>query len=144
LAPIDEKLLEVRQHTGAGYRPLVDFQSWRVAILNYAEDLRLENIGRLQRHDETDEVFVLLRGKCILFVGEGAEAITAVHAQPLEPGKLYNVKRGVWHHHTLSPDAMVLVVENRDTTYGNSPFRDLAPHHRAEMGRLVEILWGKG
>ncbi|MBU0480791.1 MAG: hypothetical protein KKG47_06800 [Proteobacteria bacterium] len=137
---ISEELLEVRQHNGPGYRPLVDFESWRVAVLNYAEDLRPENITRMQRHNETDEVFVLLKGSAILFVGEGDEEVTGIHAQPLEPHKLYNVKRAVWHHHTLSEDAMVLVVENRDTTYDNSPFRDLSTLQRAELLRLVEAL----
>lgn len=138
---IGEQLLDVREHTGSGYRPLVDFENWRVAVLNFAEELRIEKITRMQRHNETDEVFVLLRGRCILFVGEGGETVTAVHARDLEPHKLYNVKKGVWHHHTLSEDAMVLVVENRDTTYDNSPFRDLNAVQQEEMRELTGRLW---
>lgn len=137
MAAIDEKLLEVRQHPGPGYLPLVDFESWRVAILNFAEELRLENISRLQRHNDTDEVFVLLQGSCILFVGEGEETVARIHAQLLAPGKIYNVRRAVWHHHTLSTDAMVLVVENRDTTYDNSPFCDLTNEQQEEIRRLA-------
>ena len=30
---IPESLLEVREHSTAGYRPVVDYQNWRVAIL---------------------------------------------------------------------------------------------------------------
>lgn len=138
MTAINKKLLEVREHTAPGYRPLVDFETWRVAVLNYAEELRPEKISRLQRHNETDEVFVLLRGSCILFVAEGDETVTRIHAQPLAPGKIYNVKRGVWHHHTLSPEAMVLVVENRETTYDNSPFCDLSPAQQQEIRRLAE------
>jgi hypothetical protein len=138
---IDEGLLEVRQHNEPGYLPMVDFESWRVAVLNFADNLRLENITSMQRHNETDEVFVLLKGRAILFVGEGDEQVTHIHAQPLEPHKIYNVKRAGWHHHTLSEDAMVLVVENRDTTYDNSPFYDLSRTQQEDIRDLTSELW---
>lgn len=137
-----EHLLEVWEHTGPGYKPLVDFETWRVAVLNFATDLRVENITRMQRHNETDEVFVLLHGRCVLFIGEGEETVTTIHGLNLEPGKLYNVRKGVWHHHTLSEEAMVLVVENFDTTYGNSPFRDLSGAQQEEIQELTRKLWG--
>lgn len=140
MSPLNEQLLEIREHLGPGYQPQVDFAAWRVAILNFAEDLRVENITRLQRHNETDEVFVLLKGNCILFVGEGDKTITAIHARKLQPRKLYNVRQGVWHHHTLSEDAMVLVVENRDTTYDNSPFCALTGAQQEEIRRLTEVI----
>jgi hypothetical protein len=138
---ISEQLLEVRDHAGAGYQPLVDFAAWRVAVLNFADELRVENLTRMQRHLETDEVFVLLKGRCVLFVGEGEETVTAIHARDLEPHRLYNVKRAVWHHHTLSEDAMVLVVENRDTTYDNSPFCALTGPQQEKIRGLTRQLW---
>jgi ureidoglycolate hydrolase len=137
-------LLEQHSHEVEGYRPLVDFESWRVAILNYSPDLLPERITRLQRHNETDEVFVLLQGRCILFVGEGDEAnIHRIYAADLNPGQIYNVKRAVWHSHTLSHDAKVLVVENRDTTYDNSPFLALQPQQCQEILRLTQSLWSE-
>jgi ureidoglycolate hydrolase len=138
---IDERLLEVRQHNEPGYLPMVDFEGWRVAVLNFAENLRMENITSMQRHNETDEVFVLLKGRAILFVGQGDEQVTRIHAQPLESYKIYNVKRAVWHHHTLNEDAMVLVVENRDTTYDNSPFCDLSKAQQEKIRELTNTLW---
>ena len=138
------QFLEVREHLGSGYQPLVDFATWRVAILNFAGDLRVENITRMQRHNETDEVFVLLKGRCILFIGEGEETVTTLHAVELKPQKLYNVRKAVWHHHTLSEDAMVLVVENFDTTYDNSPFRDLSDRQQEELREFTRKLWPSG
>ncbi|MCL2340165.1 MAG: hypothetical protein FWC49_00480, partial [Proteobacteria bacterium] len=119
---MDHELLEIKEYNGEGYQPQVDFGGWRVAVLNYSADLLPERLTRMQRHNETDEVFVLLAGRCILFIGEGREAVTRIHAEDLRPGLVYNVRQAVWHTHTLSPDAKVLVVENRDTTYDNSPF----------------------
>ena len=136
---IPEKLLEVREHTTEGYRPLVDFSAWRVAVLNYSPELRPENITAMQRHNETDEVFVLLRGRCLLYIGAGESAVTQVYAEDMAPLKVYNVRKGVWHHHALSEDAMVLVVENRDTTYDNSPFCQLTEAQRREVVALSRM-----
>ncbi len=139
--PINVSLLEVSEYTGAGYRPLVDFGAWRVAILRYGADMLPENIERMQRHDQTDEVFVLLAGHAILFLGEGADQVTAIHAVNLEPLKLYNVKRSAWHNHTLSKDACVLIVENRDTVAENSPQVALTPAQRQRLVELTHSLW---
>lgn len=137
---IPENLLDVHTHSDEGYRPLVDFGAWRVAVLNYSEDLRPENIDSLQRHNATDEVFVLLRGRCLLFVGEGDdESISTLYAQTMTPLTVYNVKKAVWHTHTLSPDAMVLVVENRDTTYDNSPFCPLTTVQQTTLCELAAM-----
>ncbi|MDO8752546.1 MAG: hypothetical protein Q7J80_01525, partial [Anaerolineales bacterium] len=48
------------------------------------------------------------------------------HALDMELYKLYNVKKGVWHSHTFSEDARVLIVENRDAVVENSPFAPLS------------------
>ena len=120
--PISESLLEISDYTGIGYMPLVDFAGWRVAMLRYIDELLPDQIDYVSRHLETDEVFVLLSGQCILFLGEGTDtAVETIQAEDLQPLKLYNVKRGVWHTHTLSEDATVLVIENCDTTDDNSP-----------------------
>lgn len=49
----------------------------------------------MQKHDETDKIFVLLKGRCILFISEGEEEITEIYAENLEPLKIYNVKQSV-------------------------------------------------
>jgi ureidoglycolate hydrolase len=120
---------------------LVDYQAWRVALMNYTPDLTPDKINRMQKHTETDEVFVLMTGRCILFIGEGLEAVTKVHAVDMEPYKLYNVKRGVWHSHTFSKDARVLIVENRDTVVENSPFVGLSGEQCKEVVELTKTLW---
>ena len=74
---IPERLLLVGEHRGEGYRPVVDYANWRVAVLNFSERLLPDNIHELQRHNETDEVFVLLRGRCLLFLGDAQWAMVS-------------------------------------------------------------------
>jgi ureidoglycolate hydrolase len=134
---IDERLLEIKEYTGEGYKPVIDYEAWRVAILNYCEELLPENITKMQKHDESDEVFVVLKGEFILYIGEGKEKIENIYAQRLEPLKMYNVKKGVWHTHTLSKDAMVLIVENKNTDLTNSPEINLTSEQRSKLKIVI-------
>jgi len=141
MSNIPVSLLEVREHNEPNYKPLIDYQSWRVALMNYTSELVPEKINRMQKHTETDEVFMLLAGRCILFLGEGGNTVTQVHAADMQPFQLYNVKRGAWHSHTFSEDAKVLIVENRDTIEANSPFVSLTPAHRRQIIEMTHQLW---
>jgi hypothetical protein len=140
---VDESLIEVAEYRGEGYLPLIDYQTWRVAILRYIDELLPNRIDKMQRHDETDEVFVLLAGRCILFLGAGGDEITHIYAQDMRPLKLYNIKKGCWHTHTLSEDATVLIVENRDTGLHNSPELMLTDQQRARLVDLTGHAWRK-
>ena len=133
---ISEKLLDVREYKEEGYSTVTDYDGWRVAVLNYCDELLPCNISKMQRHDETDEVFVLLKGEFVLYIGEGEGEIEKIHAVKLEPNKIYNVKRGVWHTHTLSRNASVLIVENRNTDISNSPEIKLNENQRELLMRL--------
>lgn len=125
---MNEQLLEVWAHEATDYKALVYYEGWRVAILNYADKFLRENTTFLERHDLTDEVFVLLNGACALYIGSGGDAdageITLV---PMEQGKLYNVKKGVWHNLTCTPGTALLIVENADTSPCNSPKLPVTP-----------------
>ena len=138
---VSENLLEVLDYTKEGYSPVVDYDTWRVAVLNFSNDLLPRNIKALQRHDETDEVFVLLSGRCILFIGDGNNKITDIFAENMQPLKIYNVKKSVWHSHTLSRDAKLLIVENRDTTFDNSPFCPLTDIQQKMIADMTLNLW---
>lgn len=139
--PVPANLLEISEYKGQGYQPLIDYRGWRVALLRYIDELKPENLHTMQRHDETDEVFVLLEGRCILFLGEGNAKISAIHVQDMEPFKLYNIKKSCWHTHTLSEGTTVLIVENQDTGRHNSPEIDLTIEQREKLILETKTLW---
>jgi len=127
---IDERLLEVRAYTGPGYKPLVDFGAWRVAVLNYLEANQPHLIDRFERHMETDEVFVLLQGHAVLLIGEGDDEVERVFFQPMEMGRVYNIKARTWHSAVLSKEVSLLVVENQDTGENNTCFTQISSSQR--------------
>lgn len=142
---MDEKLLEIGEYIDPGYSPVIDFQTWRVAILNYLEEIHPERINFMERHNETDEVFVLIKGQGILFLGEGEQRIEKIHPQIMEPGKIYNVKRSTWHTVVLSREGSVLIVENQNTSRENSSYSTLDPEQRGmifKTARREQSDWG--
>lgn len=130
---IPAELIEVKTYDEPGYAPIIDFENWRVAVMNGGATPAIEDIEQLNKHVETDEVFVLLQGRCHLFLGSGDDRIEQIYIQELEPLTLYNVKQGVWHSHILSRDAKVLIVENRDTVAENSPGCMLTEEQRRQL-----------
>lgn len=133
---MDESVLEIREYTGTGYKPLIDYADWRVAILNFLNEVSPELNKRMERHTETDEVFVLTRGKAVLVMGGNNAQADEVSPQSMEIGKLYNIKRNAWHTILMSRDASVLLVENKDTGDHNSEFFDLTD---AMHSQVLEI-----
>ena len=122
---MNKDLLEVTDYTGPGYKPLVYFEGWRVAILNDdPSKYRIETVGRLERHNCTDEVFVLLQGHCSLLIGEekSDDSIGKIISVEMQPNKLYNIHKGVWHNLIGEENMALLIVENSDTTKQNSNY----------------------
>lgn len=117
--------IEITEFQKDGYKPLVDFESWRVAVLRFCDDLKLENIRTMQKHLLTDEVFVLLEGSCTLFSAGDGDKPKDFEKTVMEKHKVYVVKKGVWHNHIMSEDGAVLIVENQNTSDDNSPIEEL-------------------
>ncbi len=122
------KLYEQHLFDGIGYQKLFHYNAWRVAILNYIDELDCDKITHFQAHLNTDEAFVLLEGEAIIFFLNEDQSIEAVS---LQKNVVLNVKKGVYHNHTLSKDAKLLIIENEDTCDENSPHYELSLEQRA-------------
>jgi len=140
---MDDETLEITQYTGEGYQPLIDFGTWRVAILRWAEGSLPENIDTMECHTQTDEVFILLEGQATLVLGGNSASVDRIHPQKLEPNKLYNVKQNAWHTLLLSRDASILIVENCDTGEDNTEYCMLPNEFKKivlELGKIYRNL----
>jgi hypothetical protein len=135
---LDESWLQVRDFEGEGFKPLITFDGWHVAILRYLCDIRPERIATMERHTETDEVFVLTKGRGILLVGGNGSEVEGVFSKSMSIGTIYNVRCSVWHTILLSQDASVLVMENRNTGKQNSESAGLTSRQRAAILDLAK------
>ena len=109
--------LEISAFDGAAYATVQNGGQWRIGIVNHAERLSPREVPlRIERHLTSEESFVLLEGKGELVFGE-KRPFTHV---PLESGKVYTVKRGVWHAVMTVPGAKIMVVEDADVSDANT------------------------
>ncbi|MDR0999145.1 MAG: hypothetical protein LBL70_08765 [Treponema sp.] len=112
--------LEIYSHNESGFKALVSFGNWRVAVSNGPVSYRQKSIAKLSAHCETDEVFVLVKGSGALILGGNGESPSEPEIVWMQPGLLYNVTRGTWHANAFMPGAQVVIVENGDTCAANS------------------------
>lgn len=134
---MDKEILEISEFTTVGFKILVPFEGWRVATLCYTDDMFPPELSRMERHMETDEVFVLLKGQGTLMLGGNGAAVGLVETVPMEPLKAYNVRRGAWHGVVASLDVVILLVENVDTGEKNSEYCGLS----AQQKEVYRSIW---
>lgn len=133
-------LYEIHEYGEPGYSTLMRYDKWRVAVLNYIDELEPENIEHFEKHNETDEVFVLLDGDCTLLFGltDSNGKLIGIDAVKMLPHKAYNVKKGIYHSHVLSKKGKVLIVENENTSDDNSTKIQLSSVLKAKLIELTQ------
>lgn len=48
---MNENFIEVSEYVEEGYKPVVDYKTWRVAVLNYIDELLPSQIRTMQKHN---------------------------------------------------------------------------------------------
>ena len=114
---MDEKLLQVIEYDQkVGFEPLMSFGSWRLAVLNYAPEMDVDAVPYpIEKHLETDEVFLLYEGDAWLLIGGDGEECNNVEVIKMKPWVIYHVRLGCWHGTVAKKGAKMLLVENKDT-----------------------------
>jgi mannose-6-phosphate isomerase-like protein (cupin superfamily) len=127
-------MLEVYDWAGEGFAPLVFADGWQAARLNWEPLFERQNLDEIERHNKTDEVFVLLQGRAVLFTRPDDGALQAVE---MKAGTIYNVPAGVWHNLVATRDVRFLIVENRDTHLHDTEIRPISAAELAQLDRQL-------
>lgn len=112
--------MEILEYNGTDFKTLMEFEGWKIGFCRYSERFSAYTVE--ERHLETDEAFVLLAGSATLYENG--------MPHQMELCKVYNVKKGNWHHCVLSEDATVMVVENQNTSKSNTEKRSVSNAHQ--------------
>ena len=91
-------------------------ENFKCAFIKHSESYSFGRVREMKRHNKTDEIFVLLKGKAVMLTVEN-EKFTETE---LIKNTASSVMAGTWHYLALSSDAEVFVVENADTDSTNS------------------------
>jgi ureidoglycolate hydrolase len=119
---IPSTLLEIGEWPDEGFRPIINIGEYRLAVLKYFSGVSAGNINRIERHNLTDEIFILTEGSARLILLETFPEKNGTHVLQMRRNAAYNVRAGVWHHVILSKDATVLIFERADTSRENSEY----------------------
>jgi hypothetical protein len=125
--------LEVHRWDAPGYQPLVFSAGWQAALLNWEPAMDLASLSEIERHNQTDEVFVLWRGRGALFISTD-EGMTLLE---MKAGEVVNVRRGTWHGVLADRQASWVIVEGRDAHLNDTEIRKMDQAELASLKRQL-------
>ncbi len=130
-------MIEIYKIKESGYHPFLIREGWQVAQLNFMEEQRIDNINKVEVHNHTDEVFVLLKGKAILILAEFKEKKPVFQVLLMEPLVTYNIPKGDWHNIAMEEKSEVLIVEKSGTHLNDVSYKELNPDEIAELRKKL-------
>ncbi|MFW6680383.1 cupin [Lacrimispora sp. AGF001] len=118
------KISEI-QYDGEALKRVYENPQWTVGIKNWKPANDIEQIGNLERHNCTDELFVLLNGSCSLVYATEEGAGLDIKIVEMRPYAVYQIPPTLWHNTIMTKEAKLILIENSDTSMENSDLRDL-------------------
>ena len=120
-----------------GLKRVYENDTWMVGIKNWKPANDRANIDCLERHNETDELFVLLAGSCTLLSAVEENGKLSIKATAMEPMKVYNIPRSLWHNTVTMKSTKLILVEDVSTGAKNSDVLKLSDDQIAEVKRIA-------
>ncbi len=110
--------------TAAGFCPVVRNTQFLCAFITPSPMYAPGHVREMKRHNDTDEVFVLLEGSAVLLTRDSLDEPCTVTA--VSPLTAYNVQAGTWHYLAVSDDAKVFVTESGSLQRENTDAADVS------------------
>ena len=125
---------------GEGLKWAFDNGSWTTGIKNYKPQNDLKSFDCLERHLETDELFVLLAGECCLIIGEQAAVgrPSVFQALLMAPHRVYTIAKGAWHTTVTKPGVKLILIEKSGTSMANSEAWTFSAAEAADAAAVVK------
>jgi ureidoglycolate hydrolase len=130
--------IEVKEFSGEGMSRVYENSKWMVGIKNWKPANDITGIDCLERHNETDELFVLLAGRCTLVYANEKDGSLDIAAVEMEPFKVYNIPASLWHNTVTQRDTKMALIEDSSTGAGNSNVLQLKPEQIEAVKKLVK------
>lgn len=132
-----KRLIERYTYDDPGYYPFLIRKGWQVAKLNYMPEQDMEGIQKIDRHNETDEVFVLLNGTAVLIGASVNGSDIKFECVNMLYGVTYNIPAGCWHNIAMQEDAELLIIEKDRTHIDDFEFIHLEGSTKKKLGAKI-------
>lgn len=126
------------EFAGEGMQCVFENEKWTVGIKNWKPANDITGIDMLERHNKTDELFVLVAGACTLISAEETEGGMKFSKVVMEPNKVYNIPATLWHNTITRRDTKMILIEDSNTSMDNSDIYPLKPEEIAEIQALAK------
>lgn len=110
---------------GEGMQRVFENEKWMVGIKNWKPANDITGIDCLERHNQTDELFVLLEGTCTLIFANEKDGDYVFEAVKMEKNKVYNIPATLWHNTITRNDTKMVLIEDSNTSMDNSDILSL-------------------
>lgn len=121
---------------GEGMKRVFENEKWTVGIKNWKPANDVIGIDCLERHNQTDELFVLIEGDCTLVTANETDKGYVFESIKMEPDKVYNIPATLWHNTITRKDTKMILIEDSNTSMENSDILSL----NAEQIQTVQAL----
>lgn len=128
------ELVQIGDFRENGYQTVVKFGGWRAAYLNNTSE-KPSDITYLERHVESDELFVLVEGSCKLILS--STGFTEPEIVEMEPLVMYNVRQTAYHAVQMQPGCRILIVENHDVSKENTLYYYLTEEEKTALTDML-------
>ena len=129
--------IEELTYEGEGLTRVFENTKWMVGIKNWKPANDITNTNCVERHNKTDELFVLISGKCVLIFANEVEGVLVIETVDMEPMKVYNIPSTLWHNTVTQKDTKLILVEDSSTGMDNS---DVLMLSEAQILKVKELV----
>lgn len=125
--------IAVYEFAGEGMQRVFENEKWTVGIKNWKPANDVTGIDCLERHNNTDELFVLVEGACTLIYANESKEGLEFGVVNMQPNKVYNIPATLWHNTITQKDTKMILIEDSNTSMNNSDILEL------DEGQIVKI-----
>lgn len=114
------------EYEGEGLQRGYENAEWTVGIKNYKQANDINFINNLEKHNNTDELFVLIRGNCSIVTANNNDDELLYEIEPMKKNTIYTIPKGLWHNTITDKETKLILIENSDTSMDNSEILNLS------------------
>ncbi len=131
--------MEILQYefNGEGMQRVFENETWTVGIKNWKPANDITGLDCLERHNLTDELFVLIQGSCTLIYANETDGKIVLGAVKMEPNKVYNIPATLWHNTVTVRDTKMILIEDSGTSGENTDILELTKEQIDQIHSLV-------
>ncbi len=120
-----------------GLKRVYENKDWTVGIKNWKPENDLSGFTNIERHNESDELFILLDGNCTLIFANEVDGKLEFDHVKMEQNHVYNIPKTLWHNTITSKDVKLALIEYSSTGMENSNILDLTEEQVKEIQNKI-------